>query len=196
MIETERFVTFCYFSAHPYDYNYDEEEFEDVDEGVEYEEADSGIIPRFTTNAQHFKVPAQHSIRMPCRVDNLGHMVVSWKKVDPRKPSSMTYLSTGKHKLVSDARISLEEVNERGSTLVLDQVSEADIGDYVCEVSSTPPATLRHELSISVPPTVQILKPNNGIYKINSGEELALVCHGTGDPEPVLKWKREVYNFV
>ena len=29
-------------------------------------------------------------------------------------------------------------------------------------------------------------------YKIDAGQELALVCHGTGDPEPVLKWRREV----
>ena len=29
-------------------------------------------------------------------------------------------------------------------------------------------------------------------YKIDAGQELALVCHGTGDPEPELKWRREV----
>ena len=44
----------------------------------------------------------------------------------------------------------------------------------------------------SVPPSVEILKPSGLPYKMRSGEELALVCHGHGDPMPTLVWKREV----
>ena len=55
--------------------------------------------------------------------------------------------------------------------------------------------TVRHQLSILSPPTATILMEEDSHdrkYKIDAGQELALVCHGTGDPEPVLKWRREV----
>ena len=45
---------------------------------------------------------------------------------------------------------------------------------------------------LSVAPSVEILKPQGHTYKIRSGEELALVCHGHGDPKPAIVWKREV----
>ena len=70
-------------------------------------------------------------------------------------------------------------------------MSPDSVGYYVCEVSSSPPASLRHELSILSPPTATILKEER-TYKIDAGRELALVCTGTGDPKPVIKWKREV----
>ena len=77
----------------------------------------------------------------------LGHMVTSWKKVDPRaahNAASATYLTTGKHKLTGDPNVRLEDVSQEGSTLVIDRVNRASLGDYVCEVSSDPPATLRY----------------------------------------------------
>ena len=61
-------------SSYEYNYDYDGEEqdaSEDVQrEGEEVERA--SFNPQFTTEAQHFKVPAQHTIRLPCRVDRLG----------------------------------------------------------------------------------------------------------------------------
>lgn len=115
---------------------------------------------------------------------------MTWKKLNP-ETGEVTYLAAGSHKLHGDHRISIEEANNQGSTLVMTLINENDVGDYVCEISSRPPATLRHVLSISTPPTVQILRPTDGIYKVVAGEELALVCHGTGDPAPTIEWKRE-----
>lgn len=174
------------------DYSYDDEGL-----GEEYEVLHPQVIPEFTSHPQHFKVPSGHSVRMPCKVQNLGHMTTSWKKVDPRaahNAASATYLTTGKHKLTGDPNVRLEDVSQEGSTLVIDRVNRASLGDYVCEVSSNPPATLRHQLSILSPPTATILMEEDSHdrkYKIDAGQELALVCHGTGDPEPVLKWRRE-----
>ena len=36
----------------------------------------------------------------------------------------------------------------------------------------------------------------NEIYRVHVGQELALVCRGRGDPTPVIKWKRQVINFI
>ena len=61
-------------SSYEYNYDYDGEEQDASDdnqrEGEEVERA--SFNPQFTTEAQHFKVPAQHTIRLPCRVDRLG----------------------------------------------------------------------------------------------------------------------------
>jgi hypothetical protein len=42
----------------------------------------------------------------------------------------------------------VEESNESGSSLVISFANDQDVGDYVCEVSSNPPATLRHSVSL------------------------------------------------
>ena len=77
----------------------------------------------------------------------LGPMVISWKKSDGQG-GPLQYLATGTHRLTSDTRVSVEESNEQGSTLVISFANDQDVGDYVCEVSSNPPATLRHHVSL------------------------------------------------
>jgi len=77
-----------------------------------------------------------------------GPMVISWKKADP-DGSNLQYLATGSHSLSRDSRISVEEAtNGKGSTLVISFANDQDVGEYICEVSSNPPATLRHHVSL------------------------------------------------
>ena len=75
-------------------------------------------------------------------------MVISWKKTDSNG-GNPEYLATGRHKLTMNPRVSLEEIDDHGSTLVLDLITHEDVGYYICEVSSSPPATLRHQVSIN-----------------------------------------------
>jgi len=187
-----RFVYGQYVPEDDYDLYDSNEDEDDGGLGEEYEELHSPQIrPHFTTRPQHFKIPIGHSARLPCRVQNLGNMVTMWKLVNGSADHlSPSYLTTGKQKLTSDPNIRLEEIRHHGSTLIIDQMSPDSVGYYVCEVSSSPPASLRHELSILSPPTATILKEER-TYKIDAGRELALVCTGTGDPKPVIKWKRE-----
>jgi len=167
-----------------YDYqDYDNQEYD--------EEPQPSLIPQFEIEAQHFKVAKDRVIRLPCRVDQLGPMVISWKKADP-DGSNLQYLATGSHSLSRDSRISVEEAtNGKGSTLVISFANDQDVGEYICEVSSNPPATLRHHVSLIVQPSVDILKPPYELYQIKNGEELALVCRGHGDPMPTLSWRRQ-----
>ena len=73
-------------------------------------------------------------------------MVLSWKRKEGIK---YKYLSTGDHNMANDKRIQIESSNEENSsTLVVTLAKEADVGEYICEVSSNPPATLRHQVSI------------------------------------------------
>ena len=74
-------------------------------------------------------------------------MVISWKKSDANG-ANLQYLATGTHRLTSDTRVSVENADEKGSTLVISFANNDDVGDYICEVSSNPPATLRHHVSL------------------------------------------------
>ena len=58
-------------SSYEYSYDYGEDGNDEI-EGEEEEEGRPSFNPQFTTEAQHFKVPAQHTTRLPCRVDRLG----------------------------------------------------------------------------------------------------------------------------
>ena len=57
-----------------YDYDGPEHDGSDeVEREVENEDPlPDGFMPQFTTEAQHFKIPAQYTVRLPCRVDRLG----------------------------------------------------------------------------------------------------------------------------
>ena len=76
-----------------------------------------------------------------------GPMVIMWKKTDEHG-GNQEYIATGRTKLSVNPRIRMESVNDQGSTLVIDFVTEEDVGHYVCEISSNPPATLRHQVSL------------------------------------------------
>ena len=77
----------------------------------------------------------------------LGPMVIIWKKTD-EQGGSQEYLATGRTKLSVNPRLRMENVNDQGSTLAIDFVTQEDVGHYVCEISSNPPATLRHQVSL------------------------------------------------
>ena len=119
-------------------------------------------------------------------------MVISWKRVFPDgRPDQ--YLATGSYSMNRE-RVTVEPRENIGSTLIITLAKESDVGEYVCEVSSNPPATLRHHVSIIVPPSVNILRPENANpeeIRLRAGEELALVCSGNGDPFPTITWTRE-----
>jgi hypothetical protein len=60
-------------SSYEYSYDYGEDGNDDLEsEEEEEEEGRPSFHPQFTTESQHFKVPAQHTTRLPCRVDRLG----------------------------------------------------------------------------------------------------------------------------
>ena len=76
-------------SSSSYDYSYDYEipnsgeagRAEEEDE-EEDDEPRPTFNPQFTTEAQHFKVPEQHTIRLPCRVDRLGKKKLHFIKTE------------------------------------------------------------------------------------------------------------------
>jgi len=120
----------------------------------------------------------------------LGPMVISWKKVS--NGQNLAFIAAGTTIMGNDNRISVF-VDDVSSTLTILLVNTSDVGQYICEVSSNPPVTLKHTVEIKAPPHVEILgKPQSGpwVRHLKAGDELALICEGSGDPTPSIKWKR------
>jgi len=169
-----------------YPAHYIEEEYQ-YDEDKE-EESEAEFVPVFLSSPHTVRVRSGARARLECAVDRLGPMVMSWSKVTG---SNTSYLVTGSMVLVSDPRIEVQ-VTQTVSTLLIRDTRQEDEGEYQCSVSSHPPVHIKLWLKLSAPPEVEILgRPSTGVLSVRSGEELALVCQGRGEPPPHLVWMRE-----
>ena len=137
-----------------------------------------------------YRVRRGNTARLECAVDNLGPMILSWRRLIN---NSSAYIATGSIVIVRDKRFSVL-TSTTSSMLLITLMTPKDTGEYVCEVSSTPPVHIKHWLKMkgtlpihdtrytihhlsTAPPSVAILgKPSSGQFTIQSGEELGLVC--------------------
>lgn len=169
-----------------YEYDYPEEEGHQI-----HEEVQTTFLPVFTSSPTVYRVSEGHTARLQCSVDRLGPMVLSWRRVDNSSTSGSSYLATGSLVMSANKRISLLS-STTSSTLLITLVRPEDEGQYVCEVSSSPPVHMAHWLKLTAPPKVSILgKPKSSHFTLTENSELALVCQGSGEPAPSLSWARE-----
>ena len=89
-------------------------------------------------------------------------MVLSWKRIIN---DTSHYVATGKLIMVNDKRMSLL-TSTTSSTLLITLVREEDAGQYVCEVSSSPPVHMAHWIKIKGKNTYSILSSN--IHRFNA----------------------------
>lgn len=178
-----------------YNDRYDEENYEydyPEEEGHQnHEEVQTTFLPVFTSSPTVYRVSEGHTARLQCSVDRLGPMVLSWRRVDNSSTSGSSYLATGSLVMSANKRMSLLS-STTSSTLLITLVRPEDEGQYVCEVSSSPPVHMAHWLKLTAPPKVSILgKPKSGHFTLTENSELALVCLGSGEPAPSLSWTRD-----
>ena len=83
-------------------------------------------------------------VRLECSVDRLGPMVLSWRRIINE---TSHYVATGKLIMVNDKRMSLL-TSTASSSLLITLVRAEDAGQYVCEVSSSPPVHMTHWIKI------------------------------------------------
>ena len=65
-----------------------------------------------------------------------------------RVSSSSTYLATGSIVTAQDSRVTVL-TSSTSSTLLISLATRADIGQYSCEISSSPPVHLTHWLRLA-----------------------------------------------
>lgn len=119
----------------------EQQDFEAADDG-DYDDEESvdslAKKPTFSSVAQHFRVRLGDAVRLPCEVDELGPgYTLLWKREEG------DILTAGPLLIAKDSRISHE-----GSSLVIRNISLADQGTYICQISTQDRRELRHVIEI------------------------------------------------
>ena len=128
--------------------NYDDYVYNDPDQSEET------TNPRIITEPLTVMVNEGDVIRLPCRVDDLDHIPLLWKK-------DSDIISIGDKTI--DTRFCLESDNKGytlvGITLVLGPAEKSDAGEYTCQLASDPQTVLRHQIKVKSASTTESFAP-------------------------------------
>uniref|UniRef100_A0A0K2SVD6 Ig-like domain-containing protein n=1 Tax=Lepeophtheirus salmonis TaxID=72036 RepID=A0A0K2SVD6_LEPSM len=135
--------------------------------------------PIILNQGEVFRAEVGESIRLPCHTNDLGPMILLWKK-------GTRVLTAGITKVRRDERMQL-----LGNDLEISELKKSDGGEYICELETDAdlPSTITHTVEILVPPKLRT-SPSNGQIVVKKGTTVSLTCHVTGNPEPVIKWEK------
>ncbi|XP_042218320.1 uncharacterized protein LOC121863629 [Homarus americanus] len=148
--------------------------------------ADTEMRPSLTTPRQNLTVAAGRRARLICVVENLANYKIAWTHYGS---SGRAVLTVDTLVITKNQRVSL--LKERGGaswSLVINNVTTTDLGDYLCQVNTVPPEKLYFHISVVVPPV--IIHPPEDVT-VAEGDDVLLECDAAGDPQPTLTWRRE-----
>jgi len=135
--------------------------------------------PYFTSTSKTYKAKLGTSVTFHCQVENIGTSTLIWKK-DNR------IISAGQVVIRKDKRFSLA-----GYNLTMHSVQVKDEGEYICEVETyTEPIQQMNLLTVLIPAQVEP-NPQTGVYVVRAGSTITLECRASGNPHPVITWKKQ-----
>ncbi|KAA0201670.1 hypothetical protein HAZT_HAZT005650, partial [Hyalella azteca] len=120
-------------------------------------------------------------------------MIVAWVHTSAHGKAVLT---VGTHVLTNNPRVSVH-VERNSWTLILEAVTSADRGRYMCQVSTVPPTNMYAYVQVvgmnvvTVPPVPPLIPSPLGDVSVEEGANATLTCEATGDPPPALTWRRE-----
>jgi len=119
--------------------------------------------PHYTAEESNFSFPA-------CHVTGDPAPVVTWRKSSGQLPQG--------------------RVQYNNTALQISDVRKSDSDTYLCSAVNLAGKDERKTLLIVVPPPRFTLKPSVKVF-VSLGNNLMLKCSATGDPRPVISWKRQ-----
>ena len=95
-------------------------------------------LPRILTEGQVFRVELGQTLLLPCQTQNLGPMILLWKK-------GTRVLTADSIKVRRDKRLELQ-----GTGLQIRDIDRDDSGEYVCEIETDEdePVAIVHSVEI------------------------------------------------
>ncbi|XP_052857106.1 zwei Ig domain protein zig-8 isoform X1 [Drosophila gunungcola] len=132
------------------------------------------------------------TVKLTCRVKNLGNRTVSWVR-----HRDIHLLTVGRYTYTSDQRFeAMHSPHAEDWTLRIRYAQRKDSGIYECQISTTPPIGHSVYLNIVEPVTDIIGGPD---LHINRGSTINLTCivKFAPEPPPTVVWShnREIINF-
>lgn len=125
-----------------------QEETNDIDEQEEEEEFEIGDIPNFISAPMNVSARPGTNIRLTCQVSNMN-VPLMWSRVENGKT---VVLALGDRVFASGedaSRFSLRELdNKGGQSLTIFRASKSDAGEYLCQVMSQPPKSLKFIVTV------------------------------------------------
>jgi len=119
--------------------------------------------PHYTAEGSNFSLPA-------CHVTGDPAPFVTWRK--------------------SSGQLHKGRVQYNNSALQIADVRKSDSDTYFCSAVNLAGRDERKTLLVVVPPPRFTLKPSVKVFA-SLGSSLTLKCSATGDPQPVISWKRQ-----
>ncbi|XP_043865299.1 zwei Ig domain protein zig-8 isoform X1 [Drosophila mojavensis] len=132
------------------------------------------------------------TVKLTCRVKNLGNRTVSWVR-----HRDIHLLTVGRYTYTSDQRFeAMHSPHAEDWTLRIRYAQRKDSGIYECQISTTPPIGHSVYLNIVEPVTEVIGGPE---LHINKGSTINLTCivRFAPEPPPTVIWShnRQIINF-
>ncbi|XP_078281510.1 basement membrane-specific heparan sulfate proteoglycan core protein [Rhinoraja longicauda] len=160
-----------------------------------------GNLPRVQVSPQRIEVPEGDTVRLYCRAGGHPTPTLTWKKrggeLPPQAVSLFGFLpmrTVGSAKNLERRIQELQAKIERTDigTLVIPSITSAHSGVYLC-VGTNAAGSSEGRIDVMVfasQGSVPVVRIHPSPAKVRDGETLELYCQATGDPQPVITWRR------
>ncbi|XP_032903838.1 basement membrane-specific heparan sulfate proteoglycan core protein isoform X7 [Amblyraja radiata] len=160
-----------------------------------------GNLPRVQVSPQRIEVPEGDTVRLYCRAAGHPTPTLTWKKrggeLPPQAVSLFGFLPMGTIGSAKNLERRIQELQakiERTDigTLVIPSITTAHSGVYLC-VGTNAAGSTEGRIEVMVfasQGSVPMVRIQPSPATVRDGETLELYCQATGDPQPVITWRR------
>ncbi|XP_011634751.1 lachesin-like isoform X2 [Pogonomyrmex barbatus] len=146
----------------------------------------SEILPEFLALLENHTVTQGRDVSFTCVVNHLQSYKVAWIKSDSR-----AILAIHTHMVAHNPRLSVTHNGHNTWKLHVTNVQPNDSGTYMCQVNTDPMRSQTGHMKVVIPPDIMDLDDTADMLTAKENGDLLLRCRATGNPEPVVVWRRE-----
>ncbi|KAJ8681291.1 hypothetical protein QAD02_017078, partial [Eretmocerus hayati] len=141
--------------------------------------------PEFMKPLANLTISLGRDAVFTCHVEHLGGYRVGWVKADTKAIQAIH-----DHVITHNPRVSVSHGDHSTWSLRIKGAQKEDEGLYMCQINTNPMKFQTGMLKIKVPPDF-IAEETSGDVTIQEGWHVILKCRATGEPPPVITWRRE-----
>ncbi|GAB1861865.1 Lachesin [Camponotus japonicus] len=146
----------------------------------------SEVLPEFLALLENHTVTQGRDVFFTCVVNHLQSYKVAWIKSDSR-----AILAIHTHMVAHNPRLSVTHNGHNTWKLHVTNVQPNDSGTYMCQVNTDPMRSQTGHMKVVIPPDIMDLDDTADSLTTEENGDLRLRCRATGNPKPVVIWRRE-----